>query len=341
MKFISFTVPCYNSESYMRKCIDSLLVLGEDAEIIIVNDGSKDSTGAIADEYAAKYPTICKPVHQENKGHGGGLNAGIREAEGLYLKIVDSDDWLAEDALKKLLETIKQHVAAGVEPDLYVTNFIYDHTLDNTRYVSHYRKYLKSNAFSDWSNMKKFHLWHLMLMHAFTYRTETLRKCGINLPEHTFYEDNYFAFMPLPHVKKLYYLDVDLYHYFIGRADQSVTVSNMVKRYAQQLRVMTLMATSYTCEELDALPKGLRKYMYHALKAVMSNTVFFTCGENTQERKDGLQTFYDTVKAHDVRMYKYVKHHSYASVTNWMPWGMRGKVTLFFYNLLCKIVKLG
>ena len=57
MKYITFTVPCYNSAAYMRKCIESLLPAGEDAEIIVVNDGSKDETGAIADEYAEKYPT--------------------------------------------------------------------------------------------------------------------------------------------------------------------------------------------------------------------------------------------------------------------------------------------
>ena len=71
MKLITFAIPCYNSEAYMRKCIDSILPAGEDAEIIIVDDGSSDGTAAIADEYAAAYPSIVRAVHQENGGHGG------------------------------------------------------------------------------------------------------------------------------------------------------------------------------------------------------------------------------------------------------------------------------
>ena len=88
MKILSFGVPCYNSEAYMKKCIDSLLVGGEDVEIIIVDDGSKDGTAAIADEYAAAYPEIIKVVYQENGGHGEAVNTGLKNASGLYYKVV-------------------------------------------------------------------------------------------------------------------------------------------------------------------------------------------------------------------------------------------------------------
>ena len=78
MKLITFTVPCYNSAAYMDHCIETLLTAGEDAEIILVDDGSKDDTGKIADAYAEKYPTIVRVIHQENGGHGEGVNQGIR-----------------------------------------------------------------------------------------------------------------------------------------------------------------------------------------------------------------------------------------------------------------------
>lgn len=86
MKLLTITVPCYNSQDYMRRCIDSLIPGGEDVEIIIVDDGSTDATGEIADEYARKYPTMIRTIHQENGGHGAGLNAGINHATGLYFK---------------------------------------------------------------------------------------------------------------------------------------------------------------------------------------------------------------------------------------------------------------
>ena len=67
MKIVSFAIPCYNSEGYMSKCIESLLPGGEDVEIIIVDDGSSDRTAEIADAYAEKYPTIIKAIHQEKR----------------------------------------------------------------------------------------------------------------------------------------------------------------------------------------------------------------------------------------------------------------------------------
>ena len=112
MKLLSVTVPCYNSQEYMRNCVDSLLVGGELVEILIVDDGSKDDTGRIADEYAAKYPNIVKAIHQENGGHGEAVNTGIKNATGLYFKVVDSDDWVNAEAYHAILDKL-QEIAGG------------------------------------------------------------------------------------------------------------------------------------------------------------------------------------------------------------------------------------
>ena len=102
----------------MRRCIDSLLVGGEDVEILIINDGSTDKTGAIADEYEALYPNIVRAVHKENGGHGSGVNKGLDLAQGLYYKVVDSDDWLDKEAYLKLLAQLKAFENAF--PDLII-----------------------------------------------------------------------------------------------------------------------------------------------------------------------------------------------------------------------------
>ena len=103
MKLLSFTVPCYNSAAYMRRCIDSILIGGEEIEIIIVNDGSKDESARIAEEYAEAYPSIVKVIHQENGGHGSAVNTGIEAATGLYFKVVDSDDRVDAESYQKIL----------------------------------------------------------------------------------------------------------------------------------------------------------------------------------------------------------------------------------------------
>lgn len=83
MKYITFAVPCYNSENYMRRCVDSLLIGGKDVEIILIDDGSSDRTAQIADEYEIEYPDIVRVVHKENGGHGSGVNKGLELANGI------------------------------------------------------------------------------------------------------------------------------------------------------------------------------------------------------------------------------------------------------------------
>ena len=126
MKLLSIAIPCYNSEAYMEKCIESLLKGGEEVEILVVNDGSSDRTAEIADAYAEKYPTIIKAIHQENGGHGEAVNAGIRNATGLYFKVVDSDDWVNEEAYKQILKTLEELTRGPKTLDMLISNFVYE-----------------------------------------------------------------------------------------------------------------------------------------------------------------------------------------------------------------------
>ena len=127
MKLLSVAIPCYNSEAYMRHCIESLLPGGEEVEILIVDDGStKDHTAEIADEYAKKYPGICKAIHQENGGHGEAVNAGLRSATGIYFKVVDSDDWVNEEAYMQVLDTLRTFVYGQQTLDMLISNFVYE-----------------------------------------------------------------------------------------------------------------------------------------------------------------------------------------------------------------------
>ena len=283
-KLITFAVPCYNSAAYMRHCVETLLTAGEAAEIILVDDGStKDETPAICDEYAEKYPTIVRAIHQENGGHGEGVNQGIRNARGLYYKVVDSDDWLDPDCLAKVLGQLRRMVERGRVLDLMICNYVYDHTDEGTAHTVRYTNALPTNRMFSWSHMRPFRPDQNLLMHSVIYRTEVLRRCGMVLPKHTFYVDNIFVYQPLPYVKTIYYMDVDLYHYYIGRADQSVNESVMVKRVDQQLRVTKYMID---CQDLNALPaeqNKLRRYMKQYLSMMMAVSDIFLLLDGSAE----------------------------------------------------------
>ena len=140
MKLLSIAIPCYNSEAYMEKCIESLLKGGEEVEILVVNDGSSDRTAEIADAYAEKYPTIIKAIHQENGGHGEAVNAGIRNATGLYFKVVDSDDWVNEEAYKQILKTLEELTKGPKTLDMLISNFVYEKQGASKKKVMQYRR---------------------------------------------------------------------------------------------------------------------------------------------------------------------------------------------------------
>ena len=113
MKLLSIAIPSYNSQDYLHHAVESLLPGGEEVEILIVDDGSKDNTAQIADDFERRYPGIVRAIHKENGGHGDAVMCGLAHATGLYFKVVDSDDWVDADAYPKVLEALRAHTAPG------------------------------------------------------------------------------------------------------------------------------------------------------------------------------------------------------------------------------------
>ena len=126
MKYITFAIPCYNSQDYMERAVESVLKGGKDVEIIIVNDGSKDGTEEIGKRYEREYPDIVRVISQENGGHGEAVNTGLLHATGKYFKVVDSDDWLDEEALIQVLNQMKSFEEKDEEVDMFISNYVYE-----------------------------------------------------------------------------------------------------------------------------------------------------------------------------------------------------------------------
>ena len=294
MKLLTICVPCYNSEAYMSKCIDSLLVGGDDVEILIVDDGSRDRTAEIADKYQALNPNIIRVIHKENGGHGSAVNTGIDNATGVFFKVVDSDDTLKESAYKKVLKTLHDLNGGTPQLDMLLCNYVYDKEGEARHKVIQYRRTLPVNRMFTWEEVGHFFKGHYILMHSVIFRTKLLRESGLRLPEHCFYVDNIYVFNPLPYVKNMYYLDINLYYYYIGRVDQSVNQKVMISRIDQQIRVTKLMVDYYTAKENQPLINAhekLRKYMYHYLEIIMTVSSVLAILSNTPEdlaKKDEL-----------------------------------------------------
>lgn len=336
MKYLSFAVPCYNSQDYMANCIESLLVGGDDVEIIIVDDGSKDNTAKIADEYAAKYPDIIKAVHQENGGHGEAVNTGIANATGVYFKVVDSDDWVNAEAYRKLISTIKYNISQNTEVDMYVSNYVYEKQGAKHKRVISYRNALPVEQVFGWKDIRHFRIAQYMLMHSITYRTQLIKDCGLRLPAHTFYVDNIFAFNPFPYVKTLYYLDINFYRYFIGRSDQSVNEKVMISRIDQQLRVNKLMI-DYFVENEAIMEKRCKKYMLSYLNIMMTVSSIMLILSETDENFRKKQELWKYLKNKQLRLWFRLRFSTLGNAMNLPGKGGR-KVSEFGYKVANKFI---
>lgn len=302
MKLLSVAIPCYNSAAYMENCIRSLLPGGDEVEILIVDDGSfKDNTAEIADRYEKEYPGICRAIHQENGGHGAAVNAGLKAASGIFFKVVDSDDWVNEEAYGEVLKTLRRFVYGQDTLDMLITNFVYEKQGAKHKKVMNYRTALPKDEVFTWDQVRTFMLGQYILMHSVVYRTELLRECGLTLPTHTFYVDNMFVYEPLPYVKKMYYLDVNFYRYFIGRSDQSVNEEVMIGRIDQQLKVTRLMLESHDVTKLAN--RKLRHYMVRYLEIMMVICSILAIKSGTEENLQKKKELWNDVKKMNLALF--------------------------------------
>ena len=330
MKLLSIGIPSYNSEGFMRKCIESLLPGGEEVEIIIVNDGSKDGTAAIADEYAAKYPTIVKAVHQENGGHGEAVNAGLRNATGLYYKVVDSDDWVNEEAYLAILKKLAELVKSGEMVDMFISNYVYEKEGKKRKKVMQYRTAFPTDQVFTWDDVKFLHVGQYILMHSVIYRTQMLKDCGLELPKHTFYVDNVYVYHPLPYVKKMYYMDVNFYRYYIGREGQSVQEQIMIGRIDQQIRVNKILIDD--CDVWKIKNKKLRNYMLSYLEIMMAVSSILAIKSKQPENLAKKKELWQYLKAKDVRAYKRIRRSIMGNTMNLPGEGGR-KISVAAYKI--------
>ena len=314
MKLLSVAVSCYNSEDYMENCIHSLLTGGSDVEVIIVDDGSTDRTGEIADKYARDYPDIVKVIHQENGGHGEAVNAGLRHAEGLFFKVVDSDDWVSISAYKELMKTLQNLAGEQQLVDMVISNFVYEKDGARHKKAMRYRSAFPQNKVFTWNDVKFLRKGQYILMHSVIYRTKLLRECRLQLPEHTFYVDNIFVYHPLPYVKTMYYLNVDFYRYYIGREDQSVNEEVMIRRVDQQLKVNYYMIDDYNLSNAKEIGNWkLKHYMRNYLEIIMVVSSIMLIRSKSEENLQKKYELWNYLKANDRRTYY------------WMKWGILGR----------------
>lgn len=265
MKVLSVIIPSYNCPGFLEKNIPSYFApeVLDKLEIIIVNDGSRDNTAEAAEVFCRMYPDSVRLISQENKGHGGALNTGFAAARGKYLKPVDADDWVETRNLPQLIEALE-----NCESDVVLTH--YNMVDISTGEVSKYKTYparfgvpmTMEELVGDFRNF-----YRCTTFHGMAYKTAFFREHGAVYSQHVFYEDNEYATFPFCYASSITPLDLFVYDYRVGDVNQSISLSNQVKRQSHTRTVVTRMLREYS-----QLPEGPGR-TYTALKtqAVVMN----------------------------------------------------------------------
>lgn len=284
-KIISVVIPTFNMESYLPRCLDSVLIdesLNE-IEIVIVNDGSTDNSLPIAKAYRDKYPGSLVVINKPNGHYGSCVNAALKIASGKYFRILDADDCFDSAAFVKFVNFLK-----NCDSDLIFTNFSRDYTSGRRQIIFKNRGRLipgKEYTLDDYAQYKG-KLGKLLVMHAMTYKKEILDGVNYLQSEGICYTDSEYSFYPLEKVKTVVYSDVVLYRYTIGRAGQSVADEITVKNKNHCLVIAEKMLEYFKkCDDSRSEVKRLQTIKLIQVLSLYYNTVL------THKRNDSDDEF--------------------------------------------------
>jgi len=325
---LSIVVPSYNAEEYLARALDSVVGFGPQVEVLVIDDGSTDGTAALAQGYVERFPGQVHLIGKPNGGHGSAINTGLEHATGTYLKVLDADDWLARGALAEVLTTLGGFVDDDRQVDLLVTNFVYEKVGKKAKTAVRYRGALRRGRELTWKQTGHFRKRQYLMMHALTYRTQVLRDAGLRLPEHTFYVDSLYAFIPLAHVHTLFYLDVNLYRYFIGREDQSVHEAVMLRRIDQQLRVNWLLLDHLSRNPVT--DRRLRNYLCHYAEIICAVTSVLLVRAGTPDALAQKAELWTNLRKQDPWLYRQMRWTTLGQLTN-LPGRAGRRISVFAY----------
>ena len=281
---LSVVVPSYNVEQYLKKGLDSYSDerFNEKLEIIVVNDGSKDSTQKIAEEYAAKWPNVIKVINKENGGHGSAVNAGIDNAHGKYFRIIDGDDWVNTENMVKLLDVMEKSDADIIVDNKREVNMVSGETVlfPMSKNVEPNKLYKFEDVCLDEDVTPN------IMIHTMSIRTEILQKNKIHLLEGIFYVDIEFILKSTVLAKTIEFTDLEIYQYLVGNVNQSVNYKNYVKRFEHHKKVTRELIEFATNFKSDSVI--LHEYLDARVCLLINTHMNIALIYNDEDRKQGL-----------------------------------------------------
>ena len=312
MKLLTIVVPTYNTERYLRRCLDSVLAPGalQDIEVLVVNDGSRDRSSEIARAYAERYPETVTLIDKENGGHGSTINVGLAAATGRYFRVLDSDDWFDTPNFLRYLKTLR-----CCREDVVITPYTQEYVYNGTR-VDYPYDYLEPDRVYRMNEIELIDDRMYFTMASSTYRTDLLRESGLQLFEKCFYVDMMFNMIPIPYVQTVRLVDCCVYRYFMGSPTQSMSQENLMRNLPNHDRVLRFLIDYYAAHR-DTVHPHVRGYMGQMIFLMYFTHMDLVCVK-LRDRKRAYEMF--TAIERDLRekapdLYERTNAFSYLRVT--------------------------
>ena len=307
-RILSFIVPAYNVAWCLEKAVDSILCEAcmDEIEILIINDGSTDTTAEIAEHYVARFPRTVRLINKENGGHGSAVNTGACLARGKYFKVIDADDWIVTENLPRFIDCLKT-----CEADVVLTPYHRVDMSDGSRqiwkmYCEEYeRSYSLQEIVGSWKKFTR-----CCMFHGITYRTDFYRHQNHQLPEKIFYEDHEYSAVSFCHAESVYPVNLYIYQYMVGNGEQSISDKNRLKRLSHFEQV-TKDLLLYLREHGD-LPEAGREYLKLKIASAVPNYYEIACiiqPDKKQGRKD-MKQFNRMLRQYAPDIYGWVRKKS-------------------------------
>ena len=298
-KILTISVAAYNLEKLIEQNLKSFVnsKYKEELEVLVIDDGSIDDTAKIVKKYEKMYPNTIRLIKQENGGPGSTVNNGIKNATGKYFKMIDGDDWVETEDINKLIVKLR-----NIDTDMVITNYeIYSEK--DKKIIDIVRANMKKDEELEFNEACK----QLYLqMHAIIYKTSLLQKNKIKL-DNGFYTDMEYALYPLPYVKTVIYLDLNIYVYRIARAGQSVNIKSMQKNIKMHDEVLNNLISFYE-KNRSGMSKNLSEYIAKRIaKMAWTETSIMLSFEDNKNMKEDIKKFVLDLKQKSKDIYREYK----------------------------------
>lgn len=300
-KILTIVIPTYNMEEYLRYCFDSLCddLCLDAMEVLVINDGSKDTSSAIAHEYEQKYPGTFRVIDKENGNYGSCVNRGLAEAKGKYIKILDADDSFDTQNLGRYIKFLQK-----TEADLILSDFA---VVDTDKEV---RKIIKFELGQDNTlpieQVCTSHVFKNMQMHAVTYRRKNLLDSGYKQTEGISYTDQQWIFIPMLTVKTVAHFDGCIYKYLVGRTGQTVSPEVKIKSVSHSLRCGLEMAAQYEQYRDIFAGKKIQEYLNARIIPFIKDVYVFSLTHYNDKTQSLLTDFDNELKEKSPYIYELV-----------------------------------